>query len=146
MSSPQRRALAIRINERIEAAGNDDIIPPAIARDVRRLYPVECEAVGNEAVDEFIVQMVQRRLKPSSVNAPRLPGFDLPTRLPVAVEGGTVWRATVRCTRDELEAYNRLLTEGWQNDRAVQRSFQAEMRKVIRLLDLHGVDRLEDIP
>jgi hypothetical protein len=145
MRSPEQRALAVKVNEVLEAQGNADIIPPAITRDVRRLYPDECLAVGNEAVDQFITDMVQRRLKPSN-NAPRLPGFDLPAHLPIEIEGGTVWRATVRCTRDELQAYNKLLLDGWHADRDAQIAFQTEMRRVIRLLDHHGVNRLEDIP
>lgn len=146
MSSPERRTLAVKIGELMDAVGGDDIIPIAIARDVRQLYPVECEAVGNEAIERFIVDIVVRRLKPSSEQTPRLPDFDLPARLPIPVEGGHVWRLTRQCTEADYDAYESMLRQGIDDDRTALRKFQQEKRRIVKLLHAAGVATLAELP
>lgn len=138
------RDLAAQVDAAIEAAGDGDIVAVEIARLVQRDHPDECNAIGNRAVLRFIVGMVERRMKPTS-DAPTLPGFGMPNRLAIPTEGGNVWRAAVRCTRDDLDAHERLLVDGIARDRDGLRRFRLAKRKVVIQLEQHGVDCLADL-
>lgn len=144
--SSARRELAVKVGAALEAAGELDVVPFALAEDIERAYPSECAAVGAEAIRKLIVEMVQNRLKPSNPNTPRLDGFDLPARLPIPTEGGVVYRSTRRCTIAELDLYEQMLVDQIAADRQSLSDYRREKRKVVRLITAAGVDCLADLP
>lgn len=121
-----------------------DIAFPDVIRRVRQSHPDACVAYADAAVDKLITSIAKRILKPD--DAERLPGFEgMPLRLPIATEGGYIWRPARYCTRDDLNAYLDLLNDQIEADIKRRDDYRRAMREVLRLLDAHGVDRLVDV-
>jgi hypothetical protein len=140
------RDLSAAVTAVIDGLGDGDLAIPDVVRTVRRLHPEVCAAAADEAIDREITAMVRRRCKPSDADSPRLPGFDLPARLPIAVEAGFVWRATRRCTEADFDAYEALLIQGIADDRAALAVFRKEKKRVVKLLRSAGVATLAELP
>jgi hypothetical protein len=148
MNSPEHRALARAVGTVIENLGDDDVAFPDVVRKVRVEFPKACADVADAALDRLITAIAKHKIKPpdDDETASRLPGFDLPLRIPVATEGGFVWRHMTRCTIPEIQAHLELLKEQIKRDRARARVFEREMKRVIAVLTAADVPRLCDLP
>lgn len=146
MSTAEHRQLTAAVGIVIDDMGDRDVAVVDVVRIVKRDHADTCAAVADAAIDRMITTIAKRHLKPAGDDAPQLPGFELPLRIPIVTEGGFIWRHTTQATRADLRSYDKLLEDGWKKDRDRHHAYRREMHRVIKLLDANGVDRLADLP
>lgn len=138
-------AEAIRIE--IEGFGEADYTIPQLVDIIERKYPEAVAEATAKGRRQTITNHVKSQVAPPRSKQPMLPGFDgLPLRISLRVEGGFVYRSSLKATMDDFQAHLDLIDEGIAADQVARDQYVDGMERAGLVMRSHGVDRLIDVP